>query len=100
MCCRHSQLVTLKYEKAPPIKKTLSLPPFSRNCMFRALSDQIHGSSDQHLNMRADVVDFMRKHRDDFEPFLVDETSYDRHLQLLSENGTYGNCNEEYLFMS
>ena len=64
--------------------------------MFRALSDQIHGSSDQHMNLRADVVSFMRKHRDDFEPFLVDETSYDRHLQLLSENGTYGELSQYF----
>ncbi len=31
----------------------------------------------------------MREHRDDFEPFLVDEVSFDRHLELLARDGTF-----------
>ena len=31
----------------------------------------------------------MRDHKEDFEPFLVDDVSFQRHLSLLSEDGTY-----------
>lgn len=58
--------------------------------MFRALSDQLHGTSEQHANYRQDVVNFMRQHRQDYEPFLVDEPSFDRHLDLLAQDGTFG----------
>eukprot|EP00095_Tigriopus_kingsejongensis_P001283 maker-scaffold359_size197282-snap-gene-0.28 protein:Tk01283 transcript:maker-scaffold359_size197282-snap-gene-0.28-mRNA-1 annotation:"hypothetical protein CAPTEDRAFT_108175" len=69
---------------------TLKEVPGDGNCLFRALSDQIHGSSEQHGHFRRNVVDFMRHHRADFEPFLVDEPSFERHLELLEQDGTFG----------
>ena len=66
-----------------PLGLTLREVPGDGNCMFRALSDQLHGATDRHLEFRADVVEFMKGHREDFEPFLVDETSFDRHLNAL-----------------
>jgi OTU domain-containing protein 3 len=62
---------------------TLREVPGDGNCMFRALSDQLHGGSDRHLEFRAGVVEFMKSNREDFEPFLVDETSFERHLREL-----------------
>ena len=32
----------------------------------------------------------MRQHRDDFEPFVEDDISFDNHLASLAENGTFG----------
>ncbi len=61
-----------------------------RNCLFRAFSDQLYGTSDRHAEIRRDVVDFMRSNAQDFEPFLVDEVSFDRHLELLGRDGTFG----------
>ena len=58
--------------------------------MFRAFSDQLFGSSDRHASLRRDVVDFMRRNRDDFEPFLVDDVSFEKHLNNLSQDGTFG----------
>ncbi len=59
------------------------------NCLFRALADQLSGSSSLHLDLRRDTVEYMRRHRDDFEPFLADQP-FERHLELLSADGTFG----------
>ena len=57
--------------------------------MFRALGDQLHGNPNDHLHHRADVVSYMRQHRDDFEPFVEDDISFDAHLASLAESGTF-----------
>ena len=63
---------------------------FSRNCLFRALSDQLYGHPQKHKQLRKEVVNYMRLHRDDFEPFHSDEFHpFDRHLELMEEDGTY-----------
>jgi hypothetical protein len=41
-----------------------------RNCLFRALSDQITGTSRNHLEYRRAVVQYMKEFRGDFEPFV------------------------------
>ena len=61
-----------------------------RNCLFRALSDQLYGNPQKHKQLRKEVVNYMRLHRDDFEPFHSDEFHpFDRHLELMEEDGTY-----------
>lgn len=75
-----SLIARFKYEKVS----------HDRNCLFRAISDQLTGSSDKHFSLRKEVVDYLGRHRSEFEPFLVDETSYDRHLELLGQDGTFG----------
>ena len=66
-----------------PLGLSLREVPGDGNCLFRAFSDQLHGEDARHAEIRADVVDYMRRNREDFEPFLVDETSFERHLQNL-----------------
>lgn len=41
------------------------------NCLFRALSDQLYGHSEDHLKIRRDVVDQMRANPDEYKPFLA-----------------------------
>ena len=53
----------------------------SRNCLFRALGDQLEGHSRNHYKHRQDVVNYMIDHRKDFEPFVEDDMTFD-------ENGT------------
>jgi len=64
--------------------------PGDGNCLFRALGDQLDGQVQEHLGHREAVVRYMRKHRDDFEPFVEDDISFDDHLSSLSEQGTFG----------
>jgi len=60
------------------------------NCLFRALGDQLEGSGEDHMNHRVSVVNYIRKHREEFEPFVEDDISFDIHLASLAENGTFG----------
>jgi len=63
------------------------------NCLFRALADQLYGDPDSyHRRLRNETVDFMRRNKSDFEPFFVvgeDGQSFERHLDLLDEDGTF-----------
>ena len=68
---------------------TLKQIPGDGNCLFRALGDQLFGDSNDHLIHRTQVVTYMRQHRDDFEPFVEDDLSFDAHLSSLAENGTF-----------
>lgn len=63
--------------------------PGDGNCLFRALGDQISGSPHDHFKHREEVVRYMLDHRDDFEPFVEDDISFDEHLRNLSEVGTF-----------
>ena len=64
-----------------------------RNCLFRALADQMYGNSKSvggfHLKLRREVVESIRQHRDDFEPFVDEDVTFDRHVELLGQDGTY-----------
>lgn len=60
------------------------------NCMFRALSDQLHDRADEHVQTREDVVRFIEAHRDDFEPFVEDDEPFDRYVARMRRGGTWG----------
>ncbi|XP_071840986.1 OTU domain-containing protein 3-like isoform X2 [Apostichopus japonicus] len=64
--------------------------PGDGNCLFRALGDQVDGHSRNHLKHRAEAVQYIREHRDFFEPFMEDNISFDKHISDLSNSGTYG----------
>eukprot|EP00092_Neocalanus_flemingeri_P049015 GFUD01056189.1.p1 GENE.GFUD01056189.1~~GFUD01056189.1.p1 ORF type:complete len:370 (+),score=100.12 GFUD01056189.1:47-1156(+) len=64
--------------------------PGDGNCLFRALGDQLDGNAGDHLHHRTNAVNYMRQHREDFEPFVEDDISFDSHLASLAENGTFG----------
>lgn len=50
-----------------------------RNCLFRALADQLEGDMSQHMRHRRKIVDYIIKHRRDFEPFVEDEVQFERY---------------------
>ena len=52
-----------------------------RNCLFRALGDQIEGDHTLHARHRREAVKYMRDHRSDFEPFMEDNVSFDKHCK-------------------
>ena len=66
---------------------------FFRNCLFRALADQLYGNSKAiggyHLKLRRETVNYIRLHRQDFEPFVDEDVTFDRHCELLEQDGTY-----------
>lgn len=54
---------------------------FLRNCLFRALGDQLEGHSRNHFHHRQEVVKYMLEHRKDFEPFVEDDVPFDVHSE-------------------
>lgn len=63
--------------------------PGDGNCLFRALGDQLEGNSRNHLKHQRETVDFMIKHRQDFEPFVEDDVPFDRYVTNLEKPGTF-----------
>ncbi|XP_001179833.3 OTU domain-containing protein 3 [Strongylocentrotus purpuratus] len=63
--------------------------PGDGNCLFRALGDQLEGHGRNHMAHRLDVVQYMRDHKDNFEPFMEDDVPFERHLVNLAKPGTY-----------
>lgn len=63
--------------------------PGDGNCLFRALGDQFEGHVRNHFRHRQDVVKYMIDHKQDFEPFLIDDTTFERHISGLQKLGTY-----------
>lgn len=43
------------------------------NCLFRALSDQLYGTAENHGDIRSKVCKYIRENADDFLPFLADD---------------------------
>ncbi|RAL65591.1 hypothetical protein DID88_005265 [Monilinia fructigena] len=41
------------------------------NCLFRALSDQLYGHSEDHLKIRRDIVEQMRANPDEYKPYFA-----------------------------
>ncbi|KAF9450993.1 hypothetical protein P691DRAFT_809016 [Macrolepiota fuliginosa MF-IS2] len=60
------------------------------NCLFRALSDQLHGTDSKHAQLRQHICDWIQKHKARYEPFVEDERGIDTHLRCMRENATYG----------
>jgi OTU domain-containing protein 3 len=57
------------------------------NCLFRALSDQLHGTPSHHLRLRADICDWIEAHKVRYEPFCEDERGLGAHLRCMREQG-------------
>ena len=53
------------------------------NCLFRAISDQLEGSPENHLFYRAKVVDYISSERDHFSPFLEDDEPFEKYVSRL-----------------
>ncbi|XP_057686624.1 OTU domain-containing protein 3 [Corythoichthys intestinalis] len=63
--------------------------PGDGNCLFRALGDQLEGHSRSHLELREETVQYMKSHRQDFEPFVEDDIPFTEHISNLAQAGTF-----------
>lgn len=57
-----------------------------RNCLFRALGDQLEGHSRGHLRLRQETVQYMSSHRQDFEPFVEDDVPFAQHCEKMNRS--------------
>lgn len=45
------------------------------NCLFEAVSRRLFGSNYEHGTVRRDTMDYIEKHKEDFESFIADTTN-------------------------
>lgn len=70
------------------------------NCLFRAISLQVYGQSDNHDEVRKQCMDFMAKNEEHYSNFVVDEdTTFQDYITRKRSNGVHGN-NPEIQAMS
>jgi hypothetical protein len=62
------------------------------NCMFRAAADQMHGDEDRHAALRQRACDLMEARREEFEPFVEDDESFDAYLKRMRKVGGCVQC--------
>jgi OTU domain-containing protein 3 len=60
------------------------------NCMFRAISDQLCGNEDMHVELRHLAVEHVKNNQDDFSPFIEDDENFDKYIKRMSELCTWG----------
>jgi len=60
------------------------------NCLFRAVSLQIYGDPEVHMDVRKSCIDFMAKDREHFVHFIEDET-FDDYIKRKRCFGVHGN---------
>lgn len=60
------------------------------NCLFRAVSLQIYGDPEVHMEVRKSCIDFMAKDREHFVHFIEDET-FDDYIKRKRCFGVHGN---------
>ena len=70
------------------------------NCLFRALSDQLHGDyGNNHEFVRSEICDFMEQNKEDFEIFLVfeddegdseDAEDFESYISNMRTDGEWG----------
>ena len=75
----------------------MKIIPGDGNCQFRALADQMDGHEKNHERFRAEVVDFMRQNRQDFEPFIENNETFDDYTARILRGGHQGWGGEQEL---
>ncbi|KAI8985832.1 hypothetical protein BDB01DRAFT_786485 [Pilobolus umbonatus] len=60
------------------------------NCLFRALSDQYHGKESNHKEIRQEICQYLREHEEEYKYFVEDDQTFEHHVDLMSQNATFG----------
>lgn len=53
------------------------------------MGDQLEGDEEQHMKYRGMVVQYIVKHREEFEPFIEDEVPFDEYCDSMMKDGTW-----------
>ena len=60
------------------------------NCQFRAVSQQLFGSEEYHMHVRQKAMAYMRSKREEFACFYADGVAFDRYLQKMERDRSWG----------
>jgi hypothetical protein len=84
---KHAQPTVSLQSQLTPLGYTIEHIAGDGNCLFRSISDQLYGTPNNHLDVRADVVSFLRKHKKDLEDFV--EGDYEKYLSRMSRKYSF-----------
>lgn len=60
------------------------------NCLFRALSDQLYGTEQQHAQLRHDAVEHIRVNAEFFKFYIEDDEPIADYLATMAKDGIWG----------
>ena len=66
------------------------------NCLFRAISDQLFGNEDHHMDLRQKAVEFIKNNQDEARHYIEENKSFEDHVESMSKDGTWGGELEIY----
>jgi hypothetical protein len=59
------------------------------NCLFRALSDAVYGSQEEHSVVRAEIVDYIAQNSTRFTPLVIGQNTIEEHLATMRAPGKW-----------
>ncbi|GAM17961.1 hypothetical protein SAMD00019534_011360 [Acytostelium subglobosum LB1] len=59
-------------------------------CMFRCISEFIYGCQQRHQYIRAKCIEYLKAHRDNFEPFACFNNTWEHYIDSMSKDDTWG----------
>jgi OTU domain-containing protein 3 len=58
--------------------------------LFRALADQLDGDQGQHVRYRIEAVNYIRRNKDMYTPFIEDDETIDQYCDDMIKDGIWG----------
>jgi OTU domain-containing protein 3 len=77
-------------EQLAPLGLTIKDVAGDGNCLFRSIADQLEGDPNRYAEYRAAICNFIEQHREDYEPFIEDDQTFDKYLANMRRNTTWG----------
>lgn len=59
------------------------------NCFFRAVSDQLYGSEERHIELRHRACEYLIRHKHRYQYFVNDEQSFDEYVADMRNDGVW-----------
>jgi len=66
------------------------------NCLFRSVSDQLDNTEKNYKKYREMCKEYMTQNKDEFSPFIEDDTPYEKYVEKMGEDGEWGGNLEIY----
>ena len=66
------------------------------NCLFRSVCEQLEGNENDYQKYRDICIDYMKSHKEDFQPFIEDDQTIDEYIEEMSKDKEWGGNLEIY----
>ena len=66
------------------------------NCLFRSVCEQLEGNENDYQKYRDICIDYMKSHKEEFQPFIEDDQTIDEYIEEMSKDKEWGGNLEIY----